>query len=366
MNGPPRTKVAPNAAGRLAAAFAMGYQLHRKDDPALAEQCLRAAEQVYGLADLSHAEPAGYGAGELVTAFPNYPEQTWSDDMEWGATELALAIQSAGGVDRLPKGLPVTDEAVYLRQATHYAKQYVDLIENTGQGATLNLYDVSGLAHFELTRALLEARGGEATGLALNAFQVRAQLLRKVDAAVAFSKTDPFNLGVPWDTYDLVSFSAGLSVMASEAYALTHHAEYLAAGQRWGAAVLGANAWGSSFIVGDGSTFPNCIQHQVANIVGSLHGTAGGTPVLWGAGVEGPANFQSAGLVDGMRVCPANGVDRFAIFNGNSAGHDLGNPNEYITYKDDVQSYSTTEPTLDITANSFLMWSWRLQEAERR
>ena len=366
VEGPPGTKVVPNVAGRLTADFALCYQLYRKDDPTLGEQCLRAAEQVYAATDLSHPEPAGYGAGQLVTAVPSYPEQTWSDDMEWGATELALALRAAGGPKQLPRDLPVTDESFYLREATRYAKRYVTLIEDTGQGGTLNLYDVSGLAHYELTRALLDTRGNlPTTGMAMNALEISNQLLRKVNAAVAFSKTDPFNLGVPWDTYDLVSFASGLSVMASEAYALTHDATYRTVGQRWGADVLGANAWGSSFIVGDGTTFPNCIQHQVANIAGSLTGTSGGTPVLWGAAVEGPANFPSSGFVDGMRACQPNGVDPFAQFNGNSSGYDLSDPNQYIAYTDNVQSYSTTEPTLDLTANSFLMWSWRLAEAER-
>ena len=49
-----------------------------------------------------------------------------------------------------------------------------------------------------------------------------------------------------------------------------------------------------------------------------------------------------------MIACPANGVDSFAIFNGNGA-----------VYQDNVQSYSTTEPAIDLTATSFLMWSWR-------
>ncbi len=82
--------------------------------------------------------------------------------------------------------------------------------------------------------------------------------------------------------------------------------------------------------------------------------------MLWGASVEGPNLDQSSGLVGGMRVCPANGVDTFAKFNGNSGAYD---PENYVRYKDDVQSYTTTEPTLDLTATSFLMWSWRLAEA---
>jgi endoglucanase len=53
-----------------------------------------------------------------------------------------------------------------------------------------------------------------------------------------------------------------------------------ASAQRWLANILGTNSWGSSFIVGDGSTFPNCIQHQVANLAGALDGTKGGTPIM--------------------------------------------------------------------------------------
>jgi endoglucanase len=47
---------------------------------------------------------------------------------------------------------------------------------------------------------------------------------------------------------------------------VTQSKSYDTYSQRWLANILGANAWGSSFIVGDGSTFPNCIQHQVANL----------------------------------------------------------------------------------------------------
>jgi endoglucanase len=122
--------------------------------------------------------------------------------------------------------------------------------------------------------------------------------------------------------------------------------------------VLGANPWGSSFIVGDGSAvFPNCIQHQVANLVGALNGSSGGTPVLWGAASEGPAYAATSGLLDDMLACPANGVDTFAKFNGNDGAY---NPGAVAVYQDNVQSYSTTEPAIDLTATSFLMWSWRI------
>jgi len=61
---------------------------------------------------------------------------------------------------------------------------------------------------------------------------------------------------------------------------------------RWLANILGANAWGTSLIVGNGSTFPNCMQHQVANLVGSTDGTP---PVLAGAWLKGQIQSSVGG-----------------------------------------------------------------------
>ena len=109
---------------------------------------------------------------------------------------------------------------------------------------------------------------------------------------------------------------------------------------------LGANAWGVTFTVGDGETFPNCMQHQVANIVGSLNGQP---PVLAGAVVEGANSFPTFGSLDDMVKCPAAGGNIYKKFDGNGA-----------VYKDNVQSYSTNEPAVDLTATSFLMYAWRI------
>jgi hypothetical protein len=58
-----------------------------------------------------------------------------------------------------------------------------------------------------------------------------------------------------------------------------------------------------------------------------------------------------------MILCPANGVDPFKKFNGNGGAFD---PSQNAVYQDNVQSFSTTEPAIDLTATSFLMWSWRM------
>jgi endoglucanase len=354
--GPADSPISPNLAGRLAADFAVCYQLNRTSKSDLATQCLKSAEDIFALANTSLAEPAASVDGGTCTSgclltiipFDGYPETVWSDDMELGATELYLALQSAGKASNLPSGLPQTNALFYLKQAAQYAEKYINNVYNTGNADTLNLYDVSGLAHFELYRALRLA--GNPTGLAVTQAGIKNQLLKQVGDAITQAGTDPWGFGNSWNS-DTTSHGAGISVMASEAHSLSGAAEYDSYSQRWLANILGANAWGSSFIVGNGSTFPNCIQHQVANLAGALDGTSGSTPVLWGAASEGPAYGATSGLVGGMIKCPADGGNSFKIFD---------DPSIPAVYKDNVQSYSTTEPAIDLTATSFLMWSWRL------
>ncbi|MGA2134349.1 MAG: glycoside hydrolase family 9 protein [Bryobacteraceae bacterium] len=353
--------ISPNLAGRLAAAFAVCYQLNRTSNAAVANQCLKNAEDIFALANTSLADPAasvGSGScasGCLLTIIPfdGYPETVWDDDMELGAAELYFALSAGAG--SLPPGLPVTNPMTYLSASAQFASNYITKIYNAGYADTLNLYDVSGLAHFELYRALAQA--GNPSGLPVTEAGIRSQLLAQVNDAVTQAGTDAWGFGAAWNS-DTTSHGAGISVMASEAYYLTSESTYNTYSQRWLANILGANAWGSSFIVGDGSaTFPDCIQHQVANLAGALDGTSGGVPVLWGAASEGPAYGATAGTLPGMNLCPAGGGNAFKIFNGNDGAYETS---PYAVYKDNVQSYSTTEPAIDLTSTSFLMWSWRL------
>jgi endoglucanase len=362
--GPPGSLISPNLAGRLAADFALCYQLNHNGDRALANQCLRNAEDIFALADLSYPDPApGGGSGTCtnclltVVPFDGYPENVWDDDMELGATELYFAIEAATDDGSLSPGLSHNDGSYYLSRAAEFAKHYIANVYDAGDGDTLNLYDVSGLAHFELYRALQMA--GNPGGFALSGEAIRKQLLRQVNDAIAASRADAWGFGYQWSYGDTTSHGGGLSVMASEAYDLTGSKKYDRSSQRWLANVLGTNAWGSSFIVGDGSTSPNCIQHQVANLSGALDGTSGGTPILWGAAVEGPAGYATSGQLDGMNLCPANGVDAFRKFNGNNGSFAAA---QVAVYRDNMQSYTTTEPAIDLTSTSFLMWSWRMAQ----
>jgi len=336
--------ISPNLAGRLAAAFALCYHIYQTSNSAYANQCLLSAEHIF---DLANTAPSG----NLLTVIPFsfYPESEWRDDLEWGAAELYFAVQGCGS------SCPVAlhPASYYLQQAAHWANAYI-----TGPGDaadTLNLYDVSGLAHFELYRAL--AIAGNPTGLETSQAALVADIVKQLNKAVAQSGTDAFGFGFPWAAYDTTSHGGGISVMATEcnylaslgaACTLNNATSPAVYANRQLANVLGANAWGSSLIVNDGSTFPLCMQHQVTNLIPT---PPNGPPFLSGAAVEGPNSIAAKGTLSGMITCPPNGVDVFAQFNSKAV------------FKDFVQSYSTVEPAIDLTASSFLAFSWQMAGA---
>ncbi len=308
----PNALISPNLAGRVAADFALCYHAYRTSNTAYANQCLLSAEHIF---DLANTAPSG----NLLTVIPFsfYPESEWRDDLEWGAVELYFALQGATG---LPTGLPHTDPIYYLQQAAHWANAYITGPNDAAD--TLNLYDVTGLAHFELYRALALAGNPNGTGLETNQAALLADLQKQLNKAIAQSGTDPFGFG------------CGIAP-----------ADYA---NRQLANILGANAWGTSLIVNDGSTFPLCMQHQVTNLVPM---PPNGPPFLSGAAVEGPNSFAAKGTLTGMVACPPNGVDVFAQFNSKAV------------YKDFVQSYSTVEPAIDLTASSPLAFAWQIAGA---
>jgi endoglucanase len=106
--GPPGSLISPNLAGRLAADFALCFQLFKSSNASYANQCLLSAEHIFALANTNPS-------GKLLTVAPYsfYPETEWRDDLEFGATELYFAL--AGG--SLPSGLPQTNPLFYLQAA---------------------------------------------------------------------------------------------------------------------------------------------------------------------------------------------------------------------------------------------------------
>jgi len=56
--------------------------------------------------------------------------------------------------------------------------------------------------------------------------------------------------------------------------------------------------------------------------------------------------------LSGMVSCPPDGIDIYAQFNSSKA-----------VFKDFVQSFPTVEPAIDLTASSFLAFSWQMAGA---
>jgi endoglucanase len=328
------SKISPNLAGRLAADFALCFLVYKSSDVLFANRCLSVAEHIFDLAD---AAPAG----QLLTAAPYdfYGETQWRDDLELAAVELYFATKSSP----LPSDLPHADPNFYLRSAADWAAAYIRT-RNKSSGI-LALGDVSTLAHFDLYRAL--AAAPSTPNLAVSRADLLADLKQTLDLALSQSASDPFGYGVPWGSGDTPTHGASLAVLASAYDYLTRSSTYFAYVDQWMGNILGANAWGASLIVGDGTTFPRCVHHQVANLIGS-DPDDGHSPILAGAVVEGPIHKAESGAPHDAVACPRKGEDLYSQFNIREA-----------VYRDNVKFYSTNEPAIDLAAPSFLMFAWR-------
>ncbi len=325
--GPPGTLVPPSIAGRMAAAFGLCSQVFQGSAPKLAARCLRAGEGVFDLAKTKHTSnhttaPSGY-----------YPEgPMWRDDLELGAVELHLALRDA---TTLPSGLAHTDPAFYLTSAAHWADAY--LHQSVEQHDTFNLYDVSGLAQAELYRSIVAA--GDPP-LAVTADDLLAGLRVQLDGAAEAAAGDPFSFGSGHG--DPSPHAMGLVAEANWYDQITgtdRYASLMDAEVGWS---LGANAWGSSFVIGAGSRFPDCPQHQVANLVGSLDGTG---DILLGGAVDGPSGYIPTGFFGPNEAppCPPDGKNPFRPFDQDG-----------WRYVDRVASWATVEPANDYSSLAFL------------
>jgi len=306
----PGQPISPNLAGKVAAAFALAAQT---GTGAEARRALDKAAKAYELAD---REP-----GQLTTAYPHafYPEASWQDDLEFATAELALAAKALGD--------PRADG--WTRDAGRWAAAY--LASDTR--GTLGVGDVSALAHADLVK-LLDA-GGPAEGS--TRAQLTLDLARQLDDGRARAAREPFRAGADYLEFDSVPHTFGLATTALLYQQATGQDTYAAFGTQQRNWALGANAWGSSFVIGAGSVFPRCPEHQAANLTGKQ---------LTGAAVNGPnkaGRFAELNRFPTMRPCVTGGFDRFD-------GRDA-------RFLDDVGAWQSVEPADDFTATALLTFA---------
>jgi hypothetical protein len=322
---PPGDQISPDFAGRFAADFALGAQLSARGDKQHARHLLSLARGIFAMAKTSHV-------GAIVTTFPHdyYPGTEWKSDMLWGAAEIALADEALhASTPQLRADLAV---------AARWARAYIAQGHPVG-GDTLNLYDNGALGEAELLQAMLEAHGKPVIAPHALLADMAAQLRVGED----WAKGDPFGLGTALGPSDASPHAFGLAVTNALYRHYGGSGAYQAFAQQQMNFALGANGWGSSFVVGAGDTFPHCMQSEIANLAGRLTGRG---DIQVGATTDGPSsigNFVGLGTVTGMRACRAG---HFEPFNTKTAG-----------YEDNVVSWPSVEPAGDYSAVSTLAFA---------
>ncbi|HEV8368898.1 MAG TPA: glycoside hydrolase family 9 protein [Pyrinomonadaceae bacterium] len=296
-----------NLAGRYAAAMALGYQVWAGDPKSrsFAQTLLKAAIEVYKLGKFNE----GVQQGNSYGAPYRYAETTWSDDMEWGAAELFRATREAG----------------YLRDAKHYATlAQTDTWMGKEESGHYQYYPFMNVGHFRLY-GLVDVQTKR---------QLAAFYREGIEACVKVGLRHPYEIGVPfiWCSNNLVVALVTQCMMYEQMTGEKRYRGFAVKQYDW---LLGRNPWGISMFTGipaDG-TYPHDV-HLFTNALLKR--------MVRGGLVDGPVYrrvFQS------LRGVFIKEPDPFAAFQDDRA-----------VYHDDINDYSTNEPTMDGTASAILMF----------
>jgi endoglucanase len=294
-----------NLAGRYAAAMALAYQIW-KDDPqqsAYAQRCLQAGREVYALGKAKE----GVQQGNSYRSPYRYAETTWTDDMEWGATELFRA----------------TGERTFLDDARHYATLAADESwmgrEQTGH---YQYYPFMNAGHYRLYDLVDDDFKKQLAGY------YRAGIERCVRAG----EKNPYRIGVPfiWCSDNLVVALVTQCRMYELMTGDMRYHEFAAQQRDW---LLGRNPWDTTMFTGIGTVFPTDVHLMTVQLLGR--------PVR-GALVDGPVYDRIFKSLSGVMIAEP---DPLAAFQGPAV------------YHNDHHDYASNEPTMDGTASAVLMFT---------
>jgi hypothetical protein len=295
-----------NLAGRSAAAMALAARIWKEhlNDPSYAEKCLDAARSLYQLG----RENEGFQQGNSYGAPYRYTEETWADDMEWGAAELFRA----------------TGEEKYLEDAKRYA-------ELAGTVSWMNLdtanhyqyYPFINLGHFSLYELVDEE------------FRQTLADYYRSGIEYTFNKAlaNPYGIGIPfiWCSNNLLTSLITQLILYEQMTGDRQYHQYMVEQRDW---LFGRNPWGTSMFTGipAGGEYPVDVHTSVyamtkREVIGGL--------------IDGPV-FSS--IFNSLQGLVLNDPDEFAEVQ-----------NKYVVYHDDMGDYSTNEPTMDGTAGAILM-----------
>jgi len=294
-----------NVAGRSAAAMAMGHRVWKRlgDEP-FAAQCLHDAISLYRMG----REKEGFQQGNSYGAPYRYNERTWADDMEWAAAELYKA----------------TGRREYLDDAIRYADMVgTDSWMERDSVAHYEMYPYVNIGHHALWQVADTAVRRRLEGYYRhNLERIREKALRN-DYGVG-------HLFV-WCSNNFAAAVATQALLYEQMTGDRRYRDLLQDHVNW---LLGLNPWGTSMITGipEDGDHPVDVHMPFWRLLGK---------VVRGSLVDGPL---AASIHDRMLQIRLSEPDEYAHL---QPGH--------VTYWDDWADYSTNEPTMDGSADLFLL-----------
>lgn len=295
-----------NLAGRSAAAMALAARIWESDldDQVFADRCLNAAKSLYKLG----REKEGFQQGNSYGAPYRYGEETWADDMEWGAAELFKA----------------TGDSTYLNDAKSYSRLAGRVSWMPYDTAKhYQYYPFINMGHYSLYEV---ADDGLKDSLS-------AYYRSGIEDCKDRAGQNPFGIGVPfiWCSNNLLTSMITQVILYEEMTGDASYHDFLVEQRDW---LFGRNPWGTSMFTG----IPEKGEYPVEVHTSLWALTKREIP---GGLVDGPVYGSIYRSLLGLVLTE---TDEFAGFQ-----------NEYLVYHDDIGDYSTNEPTMDGTAGSILM-----------
>ena len=295
-----------NLAGRSAAAMARAARIWKEDlnDPHYAGQCLEAAITLYKLGK----DKEGFQQGNSFGAPYRYGEETWADDMEWGAAELYRT----------------TGEQKYLEDARRYAR-LAGTVSWMPHDTALHYqyYPFINVGHYALYDQVDESFRDS----------LAAYYRSGIESCLARAGRNPYGIGIPfiWCSNNLLTSLLAQIILYKEMTGDDRYDAFLVQQRDW---LFGRNPWGTSMFTGipEGGEYPVDVHTSVYAMTGLE--VAGGL-------VDGPVYGSIFRSLEGLLL---NDPDEFAAVQ-----------NPFVVYHDDMGDYSTNEPTMDGTAGAILM-----------
>lgn len=288
-----------SAAGKFASCFAKGAELLKPYYPAYAAKLAEKADAAYqeGVKFPGVAQTAPGNAPYF------YEEDNWTDDMQLAAAELYAS----------------TGKRDYLNDAVRYGRmEPVTPWMGADSARHYEWYPFVNIGHYLLSNVTDAAVSKE----------FRRNLRTGIERVSERAEGDPFLYGIPgiWCSNNLVAAMITQCRLYRETTGDTRYLEMESALRDW---LFGCNPWGTSMVAGL-PRWGDTPEHPHSSYV------VKGIGYVPGALIDGPVYATIFNSLYGVSITQPDPYSRFQA---------------RTVYHDDVNDYSTNEPTMDGTAS---------------